>query len=49
MKSLLALSRLIDTVNRCLGRSVTWLILIVVVISASNAVIRKLFNTCVWT
>jgi len=44
MKSLLALSRLIDTVNRCLGRSVTWLILIVVVISASNAVIRKLFN-----
>ncbi|NYT65319.1 TRAP transporter small permease subunit [Alcaligenaceae bacterium] len=44
MKALLALSSLIDTVNRFVGRAVTWLILIVVVISASNAVIRKAFN-----
>ncbi|TEA78206.1 TRAP transporter small permease subunit [Allopusillimonas ginsengisoli] len=44
MKSLLALSRLIDTVNRCLGRAVTWLILVVVVVSATNAVVRKFFN-----
>ena len=44
MKYLLALSRLIDTVNRCLGRAVTWLILVVVVVSATNAVVRKFFN-----
>ncbi len=44
MKSLLALARLIDAANRCLGRAVTWLILIVVIVSASNAIIRKVFN-----
>lgn len=44
MKALLALSRLIDAVNRFVGRAVTWLILLVVVISATNAVIRKTFN-----
>lgn len=44
MKALLALSRLIDTINQFVGRAVTWLILLVVVISASNAVIRKVFN-----
>lgn len=44
MKALLALSRLIDAINRFVGRAVTWLILVVVVISATNAVIRKIFN-----
>ncbi|MBP6020522.1 MAG: TRAP transporter small permease subunit, partial [Burkholderiaceae bacterium] len=44
MKALLALSRLIDRINLLVGRAVTWLILVVVVISASNAVIRKIFN-----
>lgn len=44
MKTLLALSRLIDGVNRRVGRAVTWLILIVVLVSAGNAVVRKVFN-----
>ncbi|NYT37709.1 TRAP transporter small permease subunit [Allopusillimonas soli] len=44
MKFLLALSRWIDAVNRRVGQAVTWLILIVVVISATNAVVRKLFS-----
>src|SRR3546814_15513304 len=44
MKSLLAFSRLIDAINRRVGRAVTWLILIVVLVSAGNAVVRKVFN-----
>ncbi|HWK71050.1 TRAP transporter small permease subunit [Pollutimonas sp. M17] len=44
MKTLLALSRLIDAINRRVGRAVTWLILIVVLVSAGNAVVRKVFN-----
>ncbi len=44
MKALLALSRLIDAVNHVIGRAVTWLILAAVVVSAANAVIRKLFS-----
>ncbi|KOF52839.1 C4-dicarboxylate ABC transporter substrate-binding protein [Achromobacter sp. DMS1] len=45
MNALLALSRLIDAINTAVGRCVTWLTLVVVVISAGNAVIRKLFQT----
>jgi len=44
MKALLALSRLIDAINRRVGRAVTWLILLVVLVSAINATVRKLFN-----
>jgi len=44
MRSLLALSRLIDGLNRRVGAAVAWLILIVVVISATNAVFRKAFD-----
>ncbi|MBV6273276.1 TRAP transporter small permease subunit [Alcaligenaceae bacterium CGII-47] len=44
MKALLALSRAIDAINRRVGRAVTWLILLAVVVSATNATIRKLFN-----
>ncbi|MFA5490316.1 MAG: TRAP transporter small permease subunit [Candidimonas sp.] len=44
MKALLALSRLIDAVNHVIGRAVTWLILAAVVVSAANALIRKLFS-----
>jgi TRAP-type mannitol/chloroaromatic compound transport system permease small subunit len=44
MKILLALARLIDAINRRVGRAVTWLILIVVLVSAGNAVVRKVFN-----
>ena len=39
MKAMLALSRLIDALNERIGRTVTWLILAAVVISAVNAVV----------
>ena len=45
MKALLALSRLIDAINTCIGSLVTWLTLIVVLISAGNAVVRKVFHS----
>ncbi|MFT0532752.1 TRAP transporter small permease subunit [Castellaniella hirudinis] len=44
MNALLALSRLIDSINRRVGQAVTWLILIAVLVSATNATVRKLFN-----
>ncbi len=44
MNALLALSRAIDAVNRRVGRAVTWLILLAVLVSAINATVRKLFN-----
>jgi len=42
---LLRIARLIDWINERVGRSVMWLVLIAVVISAGNALARKLFNT----
>ncbi|WP_368643737.1 TRAP transporter small permease subunit [Castellaniella ginsengisoli] len=44
MNALLALSRVIDAVNRRVGRAVTWLILLAVLVSSTNATVRKLFN-----
>ena len=44
MNSLLRLSRAIDALNRRVGRSALWLVLFAVLISAINAVTRKLFN-----
>ena len=44
MGGLLALSRLIDRMNEVIGKGVSWLILLAVVISAVNATIRKIFN-----
>lgn len=44
MSPLLALSRLIDGMNRRIGQWVIWLILASTVISAVNAVVRKAFN-----
>jgi TRAP-type mannitol/chloroaromatic compound transport system permease small subunit len=44
MAALLALSRLIDAINARVFRVVMWLILIVTLISAGNAIIRYLFN-----
>jgi TRAP-type mannitol/chloroaromatic compound transport system permease small subunit len=41
---LLKFSRAIDSVNARIGMGVSWLILIVVVISAANATVRKLFD-----
>ena len=45
MQVLLALSRLIDRINETIGKSVAWLILIAIFVSAVNASVRKLFNT----
>lgn len=44
-RSLLPLSRAIDRLNERVGRAVYWLVLAAVLISAANAVIRKLFDT----
>ena len=44
MNLLLALSRLIDTVNERIGRMTMWLLLGSVLISAVNAIVRKAFN-----
>ena len=44
MKVLLALSRLIDGATRTLGQWVAWLVIAAALISAGNAVIRKLFD-----
>lgn len=44
MNALLALSRGIDRFNQLLGRSAGWLILLMVLISAGNAVVRKAFD-----
>lgn len=44
MNALLKLSRLIDRISEFIGRNVMWLILIMTLISAVNAIVRKLFN-----
>jgi TRAP-type mannitol/chloroaromatic compound transport system permease small subunit len=44
MTGLLALSRAIDATSRLIGKSVSWLLLAAVLISAINATTRKLFN-----
>ena len=45
MQSLLAMSRAIDRVTSLIGRAMGWLILLAVLISAGNAVVRKVFST----
>lgn len=45
MQSLLALSRAIDAFNSRVGKWVSWLVLIVVLVSAANATVRKVFDT----
>jgi TRAP-type mannitol/chloroaromatic compound transport system permease small subunit len=44
MAALLSLSRAIDWMNTKIGKSAAWLILVAVLISTVNAVIRKVFN-----
>lgn len=44
MTFLLSMARAIDALNRLVGRVVIWLTLIVVIISAGNAVVRKAFQ-----
>lgn len=44
MSFLLSLSRAIDRLNNAIGKFVSWLTLLVVLISAGNAVVRKTFS-----
>ncbi len=45
MSSLLKLSRLIDGLNSLIGKLAMWLILAATLISAGNAIVRKIFGT----
>lgn len=45
MHFLLKTSRLIDALNERVGSAIIWLVLAAVVISAINAIVRKIFNT----
>jgi TRAP-type mannitol/chloroaromatic compound transport system permease small subunit len=38
------ISRLIDTMNERVGQLIYWLVLVTVLVSAGNAIVRKLFN-----
>jgi len=44
MKLLLQISRLIDAMTEWIGRSIYWLVLVAVLVSAVNAVVRKIFD-----
>lgn len=44
MRGLLAVAAVIDRVNEFIGKWVSWLILVAVLVSAGNAIIRKTFN-----
>lgn len=44
MNALIAVSRAIDAVNARLGKSLSWLIVVAVLISAVNALVRKFFG-----
>ncbi|MEO8079894.1 MAG: TRAP transporter small permease subunit, partial [Caldimonas sp.] len=44
MAPLLTLSRWIDRLSEFVGRWVAWLVLIAVLVSAGNAIVRKIFD-----
>lgn len=44
MKVLLTISRAIDAINERVGRTVLWLVLVMALVSATNALARYLFN-----
>ncbi len=44
MQAFLPIARAIDRLTELIGRTVMWLILLAVLVSATNAIIRKLFN-----
>ena len=44
MRALLALAAGIDRINERVGRATAWLILVAVLVSAANAVVRKVFS-----
>ena len=45
MGALLRFSAVVDAISTFIGRSVSWLILVAVLVSAGNATIRKVFDT----
>jgi TRAP-type mannitol/chloroaromatic compound transport system permease small subunit len=45
LQSLLKLSRGIDAFTRGIGKRLAWLILVAVIVSAVNAIVRKVFDT----
>lgn len=45
MHGLLKLSRLIDATTEFIGKAVSWLVLAAVLVSAGNAIVRKVFDT----
>jgi len=45
LNALLSLSRLIDALSNRVGRAIYWLILVAVLVSAGNAIVRYTFNT----
>jgi TRAP-type mannitol/chloroaromatic compound transport system permease small subunit len=45
MTTLLSLSRYIDRFNDQVGRGIRWLVLAAVLLSAGNAIVRKIFST----
>jgi TRAP-type mannitol/chloroaromatic compound transport system permease small subunit len=45
LQSLLSLSRRIDAFTRWVGKRLAWLILVAVIVSAVNAIVRKVFDT----
>lgn len=44
MQPLLALSRLIDRITALVGKGVMWLIFVAILVSATNAIVRKAIN-----
>jgi TRAP-type mannitol/chloroaromatic compound transport system permease small subunit len=44
MQALLTVSTAIDRINEFIGKAVSWLILVAVLVSATNAIIRKTMN-----
>jgi TRAP-type mannitol/chloroaromatic compound transport system permease small subunit len=45
LKTLLPISRAIDAIDTWIGKRLAWLILAAVVVSAANAIVRKIFDT----
>ncbi len=45
MNALLAVSKAIDRLNERIGRAVSWLVLAMALVSATNAVVRKAFDS----
>ncbi|MCB1516197.1 MAG: TRAP transporter small permease subunit [Hyphomicrobiaceae bacterium] len=44
MKALLGLSKVIDSITAFVGKAAAWLVLVAVLVSAGNAVVRKVFS-----